>query len=286
MLQQFTTGLTALAIGFSSMSHLHAQEFYGSSEYGLGVGATTYFGDINPNYGIKHISPSISIFYRHHINPYISVRATLLGTHVGYKDSWSQNEFQQMRNLEFQSYIGELSVVGEFNFKWFETGNADKRWTPYVLFGIGAFYYDPYVLYNGSNVRLKPLSTEGQKYDEFADRKYTNFSLAIPVGLGIKWWIKPGMNFAIEAGNRFTFTDYLDDVSKTYVGIDKFARNGQMNTAANLQDRSLGTSNLGTAGQQRGDRTSFDQYFNIQLTLSFQLKTYKCPNHLNGIWSL
>lgn len=273
-------------LGLSLCTVTQAQEFYGSSEFGVGVGASTYFGDLNPNYGLKHIRPSMSIFYKHHLNPYISVRASFLGTHVGYKDSWNENAFQQMRNLEFKSYIGEFSLVGEFNFMWFETGNVKKRWSPYLLLGVAGFYYNPYVHFNGGNIALKPLGTEGQKYAQYADRKYNNISVAVPVGLGVKWWIKPGMNLGVEVANRFTFTDYMDDVSKTYVGIDKFTRNNAYNTAARLQDRSNGDSYLGVEGQQRGDRNSFDQYMNVQVTLSLQLKTYKCPNHLNGIWSL
>ena len=192
-----------------------------------------------------------------------------------------------MRNLDFKSNVIELAVMGEFNFIWYETGKADKRFTPYVAFGFGAFYFDPYTMYNGSKYRLRPIGTEGQNNQEYKDRKYSNFSFCMPVGVGFKYWLRPGVNLSFELANRFTFTDYLDDVSKTYVGENYFPSNPLNPTSSNaLQDRSKKSDGqrLGTAGKQRGDKISFDQYFVGQITLSFQLKTNKCPSYKEGLW--
>ena len=56
--------------------------------------------------------------------------------------------------------------------------------------------------------------------------------------------------------------------------------------AASLQDRSSAVDGkkLGRAGKQRGDNATKDQYLMVQFSLSFQLKTYKCPSHLQGQW--
>src|SRR5690606_37174771 len=141
--------------------------------------------------------------------------------------------------------------------------------------------------YNGSKYRLKPIGTEGQTNNAFKDRRYYNFSISIPVGVGFKYWVKPRLNLGIELSNRFTFTDYLDDVSKTYVGSNYFPSNPLNPTISNsLQDRSKlpNDQRIGTPGKQRGDKISFDQFFIAQVSLSFQLKTYKCPSHLHGLW--
>lgn len=282
-IKPYLIGITLLK---SSMV-TQAQHFFSAQEYGVSVGATNYFGDINPNYGFDFIKPSIGVMFRQHFNPYISVRANLLYTSVEGSDKQSKNAYQHLRNLDFKSNIYEFSVVGEFNFFWFETGNVRRRFTPYLTAGIGAFYYDPYTNYDDKKVRLKPLGTEGQNLTAYKDRKYSNFSIAVPLGVGVKYWIKPGMNLGVELANRFTFTDYMDDVSQTYVGANNFSHNpSSPSYAYNLQDRSgmVTTKPIGNEGQQRGDKITFDQYLMFQVTLSFQLKTYKCPSHLRGVW--
>lgn len=264
-----------------------AQEFYESREYGLLLGASTYFGDLNPNYGMRFIRPAVGGFMRYHINPYISVRGAVNYTKVGYDDNFSSNAYQQQRNLNFRSNIFEANVMAEFNFFWFATGDVHRRMTPYLTGGIGAFYYNPYTLYEGLKYNLRPLGTEGQNLEEFSDRKYKNYSFCFPIGVGIKYWLSPGINCSFEIVNRFTLTDYMDDVSNTYVGIDKFVSNPMHPTMASiLQDPSpsLDGQKLGRAGKQRGDNSSKDQYVMIQFSISFQLKTYKCPSHLEGLW--
>jgi hypothetical protein len=264
-----------------------AQEFFQSKEYGVLLGASTYFGDLNPNYGYKYIRPAVGAFMRYHFNPYIALRGAVNYTKVGYDDQFTSNEFQQQRNLSFRSDIIEANIMAEFNFFWFATGDPQHRFTPYLTGGFGAFYYEPYTTYNSIRYNLRPLGTEGQNTAEFKDRKYRPYSFCIPVGAGIKYWLGPGVNFSFEVVNRFTLTDYMDDVSNTYVGLDHFPYNAMNpSVAASLQDRSIAVDGekLGRAGKQRGDNATKDQYLMVQFSLSFQLKTYKCPSHLEGVW--
>jgi hypothetical protein len=264
-----------------------AQEFFQSKEYGVLLGASTYFGDLNPNYGTKYIRPAGGVFMRYHFNPYIALRGAINYTKIGYDDKFTSNPFQQQRNLSFRSDILEANVMAEFNFFWFSTGDPQHRFTPYIALGVGAFYFEPYTTYNSMRYNLRPLGTEGQNNAEFKDRRYQPVSMCIPVGAGIKYWLGPGVNFSLEVVNRFTLTDYIDDVSTTYVGANNFPYNAMNpSVAADLQDRSsaIDGKKLGRAGKQRGDSSTKDQYLMVQMSLSFQLKTYKCPSHLEGLW--
>jgi hypothetical protein len=88
------------------------------------------------------------------------------------------------------------------------------------------------------------------------------------------------MNIGIEIAHRFTTTDYLDDVSKTYVGSDKFPSlpDGQPSVAQLMQDRSYETGEIiGIEGRQRGVPKQKDQYLIAELTFSFNLTSYRCP---------
>lgn len=254
-----------------------AQLFYTSWEYGLMAGASQYYGDLNDNYGIGFVRPAGQIFVRKHFNHYISARAQVGYTYLGYEDRLTKNPFNQQRNLAFQSHIMEASLQAEFNFFRFGTGEDGSRFTPYLTGGVGVFYYNPTAELNGVRYNLRQLGTEGQ-HAGYSDRKYGNFAACFPVGAGIKYWLAPGVNFGVEIVNRLTLTDYLDDVSTTYVGADKF---GTGSAGQQLQDPSRNFDGkypgIGQAGKQRGNSSTKDQYGMVLLSLSFQFKTYKCP---------
>ena len=88
------------------------------------------------------------------------------------------------------------------------------------------------------------------------------------------------MNISFEVSHRFTTTDYIDDVSKTYVDPSVFPPNpdGSTNVALLLSDRSyeLGTP-VGTKGRQRGNSSQKDAYVTFHLGVSFNISSYKCP---------
>ncbi len=259
------------------------QNFYSTSEYGVSLGASQYFGDLNDNYGINTITPAIGGFVRYHLNPYISLKGVANLTRVGYDDKFSGNDYNKRRNLNFKSNILEACVQAEFNFFRFFTGEHGNRWTPYLTGGVGVFYYNPYTELNGRNYDLRPLGTEGQNAG-FSDRKYGKFSMCFPIGVGVKYWLTPGINLGVELADRLTLTDYIDDVSNTYVGADLFPTDPQNpNPAFILQDRSIlidGSEPLGRAGKQRGNSSTKDQYMMLLIHLSFQLKVYKCPAYI------
>lgn len=260
-----------------------AQSFYDDKEYGIALGGSHYFGDLNEYYGLKSPYPALGAFMRLHLNPYISTRLVANATRVGYSDALSSDYYTRTRNLNFESNLVELALQFEFNFFRYFTGELNSRFTPYLTGGIGGFYYNPYTYFHGEKYYLAPLGTEGQNTPEFADRTYGKTSLCFPIGMGIKYWIRPGLNLGFEIANRLTLTDYLDDVSQTYVGRERFPSDPRHPVpSAALQDRSveLGGEALGRAGKQRGNSASRDQYMLFMINLSFQLKTYKCPAFL------
>lgn len=259
-----------------------AQSFYIGTEYGVALGGTQYFGDLNDNYGFKYVRPAFGAFTRFHLNPYIAVRLAANYTYVGYDDKFSSNAFNRARNLSFRSDLLEGIFQTEFNFYRFATGELNSRFTPYLTGGIGVFYFDPYTYHNGSKYYLRPLGTEGQ-FAGNSERYYNKISICFPIGAGFKYWLAPGINFGMELANRLTVTDYMDDVSNTYVGADKFPTTPENPSIAHvLQDRSPEVTNvpLGRAGKQRGNSTTKDQYMMLLVNFSFQLKTYKCPSWL------
>jgi hypothetical protein len=201
---------------------------------------------------------------------------------LGYSDIYNtHSKVLPARNLSFNSKVWELTLQGDFNFFRFMPGEPGFSFTPYITFGAGVFNYDPYAYLRGEKIFLRPLGTEGQGSALYPDRKpYSTMALCIPFGGGIKYALNSKVNIAFEILHRFTNTDYLDDVSKTYVSAATFPNNpdGSASTAALLSDRSweLGTP-VGFDGLQRGNSRQKDQFVTAMFHLTFNLQSYKCP---------
>ena len=123
---------------------------------------------------------------------------------------------------------------------------------------------------------LQPLGTEGQGTAAYPDRqKYQLIEVSMPFGIGYRWRISPGMHLTVEYGWRKTWTDYLDDVSTTYVGADLLNSTSGSSMAAVLADRSgeVEPGYVNAVGVKRGDDALCDwySYFSISMTFSAEM---------------
>ena len=261
-------------------SRASGQTYFTTTETGVAIGGSQYFGDLNENYSLRTPHLAGGIYVRKHFTQYIAAKLVANYTHVGFDDRFNSAPFQKARNLSFQSDIFEFALQAEFNFFRFTTGDPYHRFTPFLTCGVGAFYYDPWANYGGGKVNLRSLGTEGQ-FTGFADRKYSNVNACFPLGVGVKFWIVSGVNLTLEIADRLTLTDYLDDVSNTYVGAGKFIVNS---SARALQDRSteISSTALGRPDKQRGNSSTKDQYLMALLSISWHFTTYRCPAALEG----
>ena len=163
----------------------------------------------------------------------------------------------------------------------------------YLSGGVGAFLYNPMaknnfhypdVHYNNGFIadgnkttyhKLRPLHTEGQGYeglslgDDFnvpgkgfkAGKTYKPVAICIPLGLGIQKAFNQNIGIKAELGIRYTFTDYIDDVSGLY--YDKnLLKQYNSNLAATMSGTGSGDapSTFGEQGTYRyvGYATSYD----------------------------
>ena len=147
----------------------------------------------------------------------------------------------------------------------------------YLFGGVGGFYFNP----KGKNpvtgewVALQPLHTEGQGIIG-TRQPYKRFQVCIPMGLGFTFRLAPQWRLGIDLGLRKTFTDYIDDVSLTYVDPAMFAQSGSPNAAlsAIMSDKSKGNIPGGSApGQQRGDPKDKDSYMFLTINLAYKFGT-------------
>jgi hypothetical protein len=280
------TRLVTLLLSCIFVTNIFAQEAYvEQGEFGITAGVAHYFGDLNTRAGVNRPKPAVGIFFKKQFNNYLGVRLSAHYAQLGYSDIYDKNAYQKRRNLSFNTEIFEIAAMGDFNFFKFVSGDPYYSFTPYVTLGIGAFSYNPYAYLNNKKYYLRPLGTEGQniKYTDPVTGKtrkpYGSMAVCFPIGAGIKYNIRNNVNLSIQIVHRLTLTDYIDDISTTYVGIDKFpVLNGQPSTAAILQDRSFETGiPIGVEGRQRGYAKQKDQYIMAEVGISFSISSYRCP---------
>lgn len=253
-------------------------EYVQQGQFGFTLGAAHYFGDLNTKAGINRPKIAVGGFFRKQFSGYTGLRISAHYAQLGYSDIYSKNDYQKRRNLSFNTNIWEIALQGDFNFFKYVPGDPYHSFTPYVTLGVGIFSYDPYAYYQGEKIFLRPLNTEGETF--YQNRKaYGTMALCFPIGFGFKYSINQNLNFSFEVAHRFTTTDYIDDVSTTYIGVDKFpSPNGIPSIASIMQDRSFETGEpIGVEGRQRGWSKQKDQYIIAEVGLSFNLSTYQCP---------
>ena len=180
------------------------------------------------------------------------------------------------RNLNFKTSIREATLLLEYNlFDLYE-----KKITPYFFTGVGLFNFNSYTTDSlNRKVFLKGLSTEGQGFPEYPDRKvYKNTQLNIPIGGGLKYAISEDVQFGFEYGLRVLFTDYIDDVSKSFID-PTILRNRAGQLAVDLSYRSdelkSGSQTYPGEGSLRGSTRVNDLYYYGLARLSIRMNWFE-----------
>lgn len=259
------------------------------ADLGIGLGMTTYWGDINsPVFAINYFGNSglgIQAHGRYMKGTRLGLRCSLTYGHFSGADSRSDLEWQRKRNLEFKSYLIELAVMAELYLLPFNTTQGSFFFSPYLTAGVSSFWFDPVATYQGREVRLQPLGTEGQGMPG-RPNKYARSSFALPFGIGAKFVLSETINLGLEVVVRRSFTDYIDDLSTVYINYDELSRsNGTL--AANLSNRMNEFLNQSDpedlpTGSIRGGATVDDYYVTTMVTFNFVFKDSSGKKRMGG----
>ena len=235
------------------------------TQLGLNVGFSNYKGDISKTIGafsLGQYRPAAGIYLRQKHNPYFTTRFGLQYGQATASDETAINEARRLRNLSFVTNIFEVGLMEEFNILGFDYYEG-KYFSPYIFLGIAGYYFNPKTEYLGRLYELQPLGTEGQGIPGFGPR-YEKYQIAIPFGFGFKYALTEEITISLELGGRKLFTDYLDDVSGTYVTYQTLLEyNGELSAIlAHRGGEFLGTEPLEVpTGTVRGNPDFKDWYF-------------------------
>ena len=243
-----------------------------SRELGIMAGFSGYKGDLNPKmFNNELIRPAFGLLYRRCYSNHWSFRTGISLLKIKGDDALSSDSFQLNRNLMFKSNIIEVHMGYEFNFFPYQAANPNTFFTPYLFGGVAIFRFNPKANLNGDWFALQPLHTEGQGTENEPNRKpYARTAIALPFGGGLKFRLKKRIGVQLEVGVRKTYTDYLDDVSKTYADPLQI-RKEYGKIASQLSDRSINKATGGDIGRQRGNATDKDWYYFTGIQISYTL---------------
>ncbi|MFZ9942016.1 MAG: DUF6089 family protein [Bacteroidia bacterium] len=239
---------------------------------------TDYFKDLE----ISETNLAISAGFRYRLSQVFSLNNTLTYGRVTGDDALTKEFFRNYRNLNFRSDIVEASstvevalikeqVGARYRLKGIR-GARGFELSAYAFAGLGLFYFNPKGEYRGEWVNLAELNTEGQGLTD-TRKDYSRIQLAIPVGIGFKYGIDRRWSVGLQYGIRKTFTDYIDDVSKTYYSPSALTSSGG-SLAAEMADKSDNEFPYITAvGEQRGDPRDKDSYMFAIFSISYKLRT-------------
>lgn len=246
--------------------HLQAQSFFEYQRSGqltvyAGTGIAKYFGELSNDRQLGDFNAHITLGMSIPVKPKLLVRPEISFYRLSAADSdLPPTDSRRSRNLSFKSNNLELSVLAAYGL--LKEGRRGKiaKVKPYLLGGVGITYFNPQAQLDGIWHELQPLLTEGVDYQKF--------HLVLPLGAGTSYQIDRQTAIAFEISYRFTFTDYLDDVSTKYRDPFSFADP----IAAALADRrpEIGLEKA-PAGSKRGNPQSNDGYLFLGVKAFYQL---------------
>lgn len=214
------------------------------------------------------------------------------------------------RNLDVKSNIWEGNIMFEINPRRLgnlEGKGAKKRMQPYLLIGGGYFHFQPKGTYTprgtdgrpkgqSREVNLDELYLENEGPTSAGDTMLVKLGYAPPSGLGklwvpmacgglgVRWDLTDQTSLGVEYLYRYTFTDYLDGASTTYMDPKIFdvlhagdPQKAQL--AKDMYDKTwlIDKDFKQSPGNVRGNASDKDGYSTLAISFYYRIKTKRVP---------
>ena len=240
----------------------------------LYTGQAYYQGDLSPSAVKFSFSPgqfTYGIGYSRQINDWFNLGVDVMRGEMSASDEDSINKGRKQRNLSFYSDFMEYSLTTEINLVELLIDTSLYGVDIYYKTGIGLLNIDPKTLLNGQEYILRDYSTEGQGLPGGGEKYGTNH-IVIPFGISFRFDLTDQISIGVDALSRWTFTDYLDDVSGSYPDLELLESNlGRESVMLSYRIGNLDQEDYeGVQGGIRGNPSNNDWY--TYIGVSFQYK--------------
>ena len=235
-------------------------------------GLANYQGDLRyKKVSLDQSREAFGIAAKYDLSAHLAIRAGFNFAEIQADDKQNIPSLQY-RNLNFQTKIEEGNLLLEYSFLDLEK----TKFSPYVFAGVAIYHFNPYSFDTlGNKVYLQPLGTEGEGLPQYPDRKmYQLTQFNFPFGAGIRFKVSEGISVGYEFAFHKLFTDYLDDVSKTYVDKQVLLQaRGPLAVEMAYRTGELkgGNPNYPADGTQRGNAGKYDWYYFHGITVTIAI---------------
>lgn len=275
---QLTLKLLFVILLTGSFGRADGQIFVPYTSIGLGVGTSSYYGDLAPISSFltstgRNLRWNVSADVSRHFTKRLDGTLGISWIRLGADDINASDIESYARNLHFRNDLKEISLSARY-YPLNAEPNFHKRDNilPYITAGIAYYWHNPKAKapaeFGGQWVDLQPLHTEGQDLNPLYPQSYALNGVAIPLGLGLKIRYKKRIDISFELVYRITFTDYLDDVSQNYPNPLFLDHNNLI--PKELQDLAVAMSKR--VGEKNGARTGADRTAMLQKLLALEGK--------------
>ncbi|WP_146037462.1 DUF6089 family protein [Bacteroidetes bacterium endosymbiont of Geopemphigus sp.] len=183
-------------------------------EAGVFIRGSNLIWNVGRNHYVLPNYLSGGLIYRYILAERYALRSNFLGAKLLAKDQQADETYCKGHGKKTDNYIGEASVVFEFNFFDFNGQHKNKH-TPFMFVGLGLLghqrkRYSLYYKKNSPDTTFEP---------EFRVNNHIKMNYNIPFGIGYKYKFSCKWIAGFELGIRFTGTNQLDNniVSKENV---------------------------------------------------------------------
>ena len=176
-----------LAATFVCATAVHGQAATYKFDIGAELGMSGYLGEANTSNVFKNPGFDAELSMRYIGDTRWAIRGVLSTLSLSGNTEGRGNVLPNGESYSFKTQVYELGVRGEFNFFAYgigETYKRLKRWTPYLTVGAG----------------VALASTGGNTYA----------APTIPMGIGLKFKLKPRLNLGVEFTMTKAFNDHFD----------------------------------------------------------------------------
>ncbi|MCC9136399.1 DUF6089 family protein [Pontibacter silvestris] len=186
-----------------------AQSSVTTSEIGVGIGGANYKGELAPNYRLANNQPALTVFYRRDISNPITLRGGLMFSHRIFSDNTASDDAYDLplpnyRQANLRLSLMELSAVMEYNFLDYYDFRQPRRVSPYFFIGVAGLLYNVKLSTESQDPNLEPLNKNYR----------TSLTVAVPIGVGVKYALSRHWNLGLEFGARKLFNDRLDALTE------------------------------------------------------------------------
>lgn len=199
--------LCSLVMGMLSLEVHAQQEEYFTKEWGVSVGMSQPLDDTNPSL-LSHPGVSFGGTMRWIRNSRLALRTSLNihtvgGNTSGLRDFYpvqAQGVSGERLAYSYSGTVLDLSAVYEIHFLpygYYRSYLGNRRLVPYMQLGLGAAYAS-------KSGTITPL---------------------VPIGIGVKYKLRPRLNLSLDWSMRFSLSDKWDGLDAPHALKSDFFRN-------------------------------------------------------------